>query len=418
MRTLLTLTLSLLIAVAVTLWVKEDNGYILIGYGNWTVEGSLALFALADLMLFLLAYLGWRGLVRLWSMPIRLQGWNSRRQASRARHSLTQGLLEMAEGNWQVAEKNLVRHAPQSETPLLNYLAAARAAQLQGQDERRDDYLQRAHQSMPSAELAVGLTQAELQLAHQQYEQALATLTHIRSLSPKHGYVLILLKRVYVNLGEWDKLQEILPDLQKRKAITAEEARELELRIYRERMQAVASDPQALEALWKSLPRQIRQAPEFLKSYIALQVEQGAGQRVLSLIGGSLQKHWDPDLVCLYGRIGSDDPAGQLSVAEGWLHERQRDPDLLLTLARLCLQNKLWGKARSYLEACIGIKPRVEAYQELGLLLERMDEPEKALECFRAGLGLERRDISRLSTNVSRLALKHQQPAQQVADSV
>ncbi len=39
--------------------------------------------------------------------------------------------------------------------------------------------------------------------------------------------------------------------------------------------------------------------------------------------------------------------------------------------------------------------PKVEAYQELGLLLEQLDEPDKALECFRAGLGLERRQTKR-----------------------
>ena len=72
---------------------------------------------------------------------------------------------------------------------------------------------------MPSADVAVGLTQAELQLAHQQYEQALATLMHVRSLSPKHNYVLKLLKKLYENLGEWKKLEEILPDLRRRKVI-------------------------------------------------------------------------------------------------------------------------------------------------------------------------------------------------------
>ncbi|MEN8180822.1 MAG: heme biosynthesis HemY N-terminal domain-containing protein [Pseudomonadota bacterium] len=418
MRTLIAVILSLLLAVVVTLWVKEDNGYVLIGYGHWSIEGSLALFALAGLMLFVVSYLSLRTLVRLWSMPDQLQHWNRRRLAVRARHSLTQGLVELAEGNWKTAEKHLVRHAAQSETPLLNYLAAARAAQLQGRDERRDDYLQLAHQSMPSAEMAVGLTQAELQLAHEQYEQALATLTHIRSLSPKQSYVLILLKRLYVNLKEWDKLEELLPELQKRKAISAEESRELEFTIYRERMEALRSDPDALEQLWQSLPKPIRQDPAFLKAYVMLLMEQGAGQRAAPLIVNSLQRLWEPELVCMYGRIQTENLVEQLTTAEGWLKDRPKDPDLLLSLARLCLHNRLWGKARSYLEACIGIKPRVEAYQELGLLLEQMDEPEKALECFRAGLGLERRETSRvLPSSISRLALNHQQPSPRVVDS-
>lgn len=418
MRVLIAAFISLLFAVIVTLWVKEDNGYVLIGYGQWTIEGSLALFILAGAILFMLSYLLLRILARLWAVPDQFQHWSSRRVAASARHSLTQGLMELAEGNWKSAEKHLIQHAVHSETPLLNYLAAARAAQLQGADERRDDYLHLAHESMPAAELAVGLTQAELQLAHQQYEQALATLTHIRSLSPKHSYVLTLLKRLYVDLSEWDKLEQLLPELQKRKAINAAESRELELRIYRERMESVRTDLDALEQFWQSIPASIRQEQGFLKSYVTLLVDLGAGPQAAPLIVHSLRRQWDTELVRLYGRAETESLATQLSTAEGWLKEHPRDSDLLLTLARLCLHNKLWGKARSYLEASIGISPKVEAYQELGMLLEQMDEPDKALACFRTGLGLERRETSRALTGVNRLVLNHQPPRPRVIDSV
>ena len=60
----------------------------------------------------------------------------------------------------------------------------------------------------------------------------------------------------------------------------------------------------------------------------------------------------------------------------------------MLTLGRLCLKSKLWGKARSYLEASIGAKPTTPAYHELGVLLERMGETERATACYKAGLEL------------------------------
>ncbi len=400
MRILIASIIGLLVAVVATLWVKEDNGYILIGYGHWTIEGSLALFLLTGAMLFILSYVLLRSLARLWAMPDQLQGWNGRRLATRARHSLTQGLLELAEGNWKTAEQHLTQHASQSETPLLNYLAAARAAQLQGEDERRDDYLQLAHESMPAADVAVGLTQAELQLAHQQYEQALATLTHLRGLSPKHSYVLTLLKRLYVNLGEWERLEELLPELRRRKAVSEAEYQALEIQVYRERMASMNSDPEALEQLWQRMPKTLRQHPPLMKSYVSLQIALNEGLRVAPLITEALKRQWDPELVRLYGRIDSGDVSHHLTSAEAWLKERPQDADLLLTLALLCLRNKLWGKARSYLEASIGISPKVEAYQELGMLLEQMGELEKALECFRIGLGLERREMARRLSSV------------------
>jgi HemY protein len=93
---------------------------------------------------------------------------------------------------------------------------------------------------------------------------------------------------------------------------------------------------------------------------------------------------------------------------------------LLLTLARLCLQAKLWGKARSYLEESIAILPKVAAYQELGLLLEQLGEPDKALECFRTGLGLERRHTTRTvsTTTGNRPALRYPTPKPTVVEGL
>ena len=60
----------------------------------------------------------------------------------------------------------------------------------------------------------------------------------------------------------------------------------------------------------------------------------------------------------------------------------------MLTAARLCLRNELWGKARSYLETVISLRPTPEAYQEYGQLLNRLGEGDAAADAFRDGLGL------------------------------
>ncbi|MBV2123521.1 MAG: heme biosynthesis protein HemY [Candidatus Thiodiazotropha sp. (ex Ctena orbiculata)] len=395
MRTLIAAFLALFAAVAITLLVRQDSGYILIGYGHWTIEGSLALFSLAMLALFLVAYIAIRTASRIWQMPERVAEWRRKRRSLKARQALTRGLVELAEGRWKVAERHLTRNVAQSETPLLNYLAAARAAQLQGEHTRRDDYLHLAHESMPSADVAVGLTQAELQLAHQQYEQALATLMHVRSLSPKHNYVLTLLKKLYENLGEWNKLEEMLPELKRRKVINESDYQELEIRVYRERLKQESSTLEGLVQYWSRIPKGIRQMQEILFEYCEYMMALDAGSRIEPLIAASLQREWNSELVTLYGLIELANPSHQLEMAEGWLKSRQEDAGLLLALARLSLQNKLWGKARSYLEASIGISATAESYQQLGLLLERLGEDDGALRCFRAGLALQHAEPQR-----------------------
>jgi len=58
----------------------------------------------------------------------------------------------------------------------------------------------------------------------------------------------------------------------------------------------------------------------------------------------------------------------------------------MLTLAQFSLANQLWGKARAALEACIENGGSVEAYRELGHLLEQLDERDQALDTYRKGL--------------------------------
>jgi HemY protein len=390
MKNLILGLLVLAVSVFVTLAVLEDNGYILIGYGQWTVEGSLAFFLLMNLALFGLLYFSLRTLIRVWSTPQQLREWRVRRGAKRARKYLTQGLIELSEGNWKRAEKDLIRLAGKSETPMLNYLAAARSAQQQGAHERRDYYLQLAHESMPSADVAVALTQAELQLDHEQLEQALATLRHLRQIAPRHTHVLKLLKELYERLGDWQELNLLLPELKKRKVVTGDELGTLEYRVNHCRLSQAAQsdDPKKLGSVWKSIPWAVRNTEELVMTYVNHLMNRGENDQVEALLREAIERQWSDDLVELYGRVESSSSAKQLTSAESWLKKHSTNPVLLFTLGRLCLRNKLWGKARSYLEASISIDPSAYAYRELGALLETMGEPDKALTCFKAGLEL------------------------------
>ena len=53
---------------------------------------------------------------------------------------------------------------------------------------------------------------------------------------------------------------------------------------------------------------------------------------------------------------------------------------LHMALGRLCAGQELWGKARSYLETVISMRPTPEAYQEYGALLAQMGEADAAAD--------------------------------------
>lgn len=390
MRTLISALIFLALSVALVSLLNQGNGYVLLGYGPWTVEGSLALFILLDLALFLLLYLAIRALSGIWSAPERLQGWKKGRQAQRAHNSLANGLMDLAAGNWRSAEQKLLKHVDTAEKPLLNYLAAAHAAQQQGATQQRDSYLQLAHQSMPTADIAVTLTQAELQLANNQMEQALATLMHLRQIAPRNGHVLKLLKELYLRLGDWSNLLQLLPDLLKRDVISRGEMDDLELMAQVEllRQTAAGRHQEDLDAAWRNTPKRLRNHGDMVLIYAQYLLEHKAEEHAERLLVDAISSKWDERLLGLYGKLREIDPARQLSRAESWLSQHGQSPALLLALAHICLRDRLWGKARSYLEASIGASPSPEAHLELGTLLEQMGENGLAMDNFRAGLEL------------------------------
>ena len=388
MRLLFGFLLVLLVGVVAGLLAYQDPGYVLIGRGNLTIETTLSLFIVLLLAAFVAAYLLVRLAVRTWQAPARLRQWRAERRRRRARRSLRQGLIELAEGHWRKAERILIRHADDSSTPLLNYLSAARAAQKQDAPERRDHYLAKALEAMPGADVAVELTQAELQLAHGQLEQALATLEHLRSMVPTHTHVLLLLAQVHERLQSWDELRDLLPLLRKHKVLDDKALHELSVRTWRALLARAAKqgDSAALQAFWKQVPRELRNDRDLLTDYIRALMRLDAHDSAEQLLRDALRQHWDPEWIRLYGEVRASHPERQLAVAEEWLKGHENNALLLLTLGRICLRNQLWGKARAYLEASIGSQPTAEAWRELGLLLERLDEPEAAAHAFKAGL--------------------------------
>jgi HemY protein len=388
MKTLFKFLIIALIAVAAGLLAHQDAGYVLFGRGTKTMEMSLSLFLTLFLFSYLFAYVLLRFIIRSWEMPEQLKRWRREKQAKKARKVSLQGLINLSQGQWKKAERMLLGGVKHSDMPLLNYLSAAKAAQKQNAPDRRDHYLAMAHESMPEADFSVKLTQAELQFAHGQNEQALATLVHLHNLSPKHPHIMSLLSRLYFKLKSWDDLKVLLPQLRKEKVLPEKEIFNLERDTYIELINRLHGENKfnELQSLWQDISGDLKKdlyvQTVYCKKLINLNKHDDA-ERLLREI---LRKAWQPALIELYGLVKSSAPEKQLSFAESLLKDHENNPALLLTLGRLCMHNDLWGKARSYLEASLGNKEKPETYKELGLLMEYLNEGKLAADYFRKGL--------------------------------
>jgi HemY protein len=364
-------------------YLLGDPGYVAINFRGYLVEMSVpVLILLAALLVFTV----W-AIRRLVQAPRRLGEAAGRYRAGRAGQKLTRGMIEVAEGNFARGEKLLARAATTSDTPLFNYLQAARAAHLQGKDDRRDEWLKLAYEHTPEAANAVLLTQAELQLDREQYEQALATLRRLEENSHDHSYALALLGRLYFRLQDWTHLAEILPRLRKQDRVNREILDKWTIRVHRENFER-ASDGETISAEWKNVSKRLRDNTAVLDAYYMSLMRVGLHDKAEKDLAAALKAEWRVPLVRLFGLVEGSDPSKQLKRAEGWLAGHGEDVELLLAAARLCLRTELWGKARSYLETVLSLRPTPEAYQEYGRLLTQLGETDAAADAYREGLGM------------------------------
>lgn len=388
MRWLLAILFILVAAVIAGVFLHDDPGYVLIGHGKTTIEMSLSLFVVLMLTGFGVVSVTLYLARNLWGLPGSLKRWRKFQRRERARRDIMRGLIQFAEGKWEKAERFLVRHAYDSEIPLLNYLAAARAAQKQNRIEKRDEYLALAQQSTDDSSFAVDLAKSEMQLISGQIQEALQTLQPMYERAPRHQQVLLLLARTYEAMRNWQALRDLLSVLQRREVFQPQQFSLLEQKVYRELLTLATqhNDLKKLNHIWNELPKTMQQHVGMARHYARclLTLE----QHVLAeeVVRETLRRGYDGDLIYLYGIINGKEKDRQLASAEKWLDGNERDPVLLLTLGRLCFRNQLWGKCRSYLEASLGIEPRSDTYRELGLLLEKINQPKEAAENYRKGL--------------------------------
>lgn len=383
--------LSLAVVVlAAILFVQKDPGFVLVKYGDFSVETSLAFGILAVAIATLLIHFIFRVLMSIWNLPGAVKRQSKSRRYDKSRRLLNQGLIDLAEGRFDQAESNLVKLVEYSESPLVHYLAAARAAQLQGKHDERDSYLKAAHEARPEAEMAIGVTQAELQLAHQQLEQSLATLTHLRGIAPRHNHVLRLLARVYFELEDWQSLVELLPDIRKKKLLKESILKNMEGKSYRGFLAAAKGNQQALEKAWTKIPKASQTDADLILYYIKLSNRASSNSSsVEQLIIKSLDQKWDNRLVEAYGLFKAIDPNQQLRRTEKWLGDYAKNEYLLLALGRICIRARLWGKAQSYLEASIGVNAMAASCLVLAKLLgDQLQENDKASQYYKKGLQL------------------------------
>jgi HemY protein len=390
MRYLIIVLSGLLTAIGIGALLSKDTGLIIISFADYDIQTSLSFFVLAVLLVFSLIYFIFRALGSLFRFPKSFNRWSLHRRHRRSEKYLSRGILAIFEGDWKAAEESFQRGASQSSTPMVNYLAAARAAQHIGAISRRDHYLRLAHEDSPQSSSAIGITQAKLQLSQNQTEQAYATLKNLSFDGTNQNQVSALLLEAATELSEWPDALRILNDPKSKKMLSADQLRTRQVTVYAGLLQesGLCRERSKLEGVWQQIPRKLRNDFYLIEVYVRARLKLPDSSDCEELLRNTLKNHWDTNLVVLYGLVEANNKVKQIQFAERLLDSHADEAILLLSLGRLCKRNNLWGKALAYLEDSLSVQASPEAYQELALLLEQQGDHTKAGIYFQKGLAL------------------------------
>lgn len=381
----------LLIILFASVWlgvqIVHHPGYLFLVVQPWMIQMPLWFAALSLALLLVVFYFLIGGIDWLQMLWYRFKNWRKFRREQRSYSKTQQGLLCLIEGRWQKAEKLLLAGVSQTVEPLVNYLGAAKAAHEQGANARRDEDIKKAYEIAPSAEIAIGLTQAKLDMEQNQFEHARGILTHLQQLSPRHPQVLSMLEKLYVRTADWQHLQALLPSLRKAKILNAEQLEQFEKNLYCELLNHLQTQNiEKLHQLWAQIPRALRKSPEVVIAYVHQLQRFAVSKEIEELVRKTLKYTWQPELVNVYSGLAFDDLNHQLVIGAGWLKQYGPHPEILLFLAKLCVRVQLWGKAKDYFSKCLGQGPNPQASLAYGKLLEQLGETDQALQVYRDGL--------------------------------
>ena len=374
---------------AAAYYLRPETGYVLVSYGHWILEASLLGFIATVIVTLFLLYWGARALVALLRLPATIQETLAQRRAQRAQQSFESGLMKLLEGHFASAEVELVRRAADHPAPALNYLLAARAAHLGGTSARRDQYLEQAARHGEGSAFATQLLRAELQL-EQDAAGAVPVLEDLRRRDPGHAYVIELLARALSRTRAWEALRQLLAGSETARALPPARYRSLYARALRECLGYAATGARldTLKQLWDAAPAEVRAVPEVRHAWVHGLARLGADAEAAAQITQMLKTGWDATLVAVYGELAGLDPVTQLATVEGWLTQQGEKPELLLAAGQVCTRNQLWGKARSYLDAALKLRPTPAVFLALATLCEKARQPAEAAQFHRRGLEL------------------------------
>ena len=385
MRGLLWLLTLFALAVGVSLAARFNDGYVLLVFPPYRAEISLNLAMLLVVGGFVTLYGVLRTISLTLSLPNRVREFRERRRRDKAAGTFQDAMRLLFEGRYSQALKKAGEAHAAGQSPGLAALVAARAAQRLREPYKQEAWLDRASSDDPQMQSARLMLEAEMYLDARRFDDAVAALQRLQKIAGRHIAALRLELRAQQGCGHWDEVLRIARLLEKRDGLLSELAQEVKLKAHQENVRQRRTDLAQLLAYLRQVPAK-ESSPRLARAFTEALINLGAQDEAQRIIETQLDADWDSSLISLYGRATGGNLTSRIARADKWLLQHSDDPQLLLALGRLCLAQRLWGKAQAYLEASLSLADQREVRLELAHLFEQTERSDDAMRHYRAAV--------------------------------
>ena len=361
-----------LAAALVTPWLMEDPGYVYFRFAGYEIEMR---FIVALGLIVAMVFLFWL-VVYLLRLPKKtLHNFS----INHSRKSFAKGLLALSEGKWKQAEKLLVTSTKNSPTPELGFMAAARAAIAQNKINEAFNYLDDAENNTDNP-LTVDLTRCELWVKTGDNNKAIDLLQRVLYSYPNNPRALHIMAQASQNAGQWQQLREILPKVKKLEILSSDKVEQLNNHSISQQLEFAETETE-LQATWNSLDKNQKLNMAYINVYCRTGLKLGMNEQVAKLTETTISKNFSNELLEVWSQLNIDGHE-KIKTAEKWLRKTPNNAVLLQTLGQLCLQYKLWGKAKDYLQQSQNLQPQSKTYKLMAQYFDAVGEPDNALQAY------------------------------------
>jgi len=356
----------------IAVWIADEPGRVAIAWGDWLLETSPAALAAAAAIFAALGALIFQLARWLWMGPRSIARARHLRRQRRGYLALTQGLVSAAAGDPRGARRLARRANLLLGEPPLTLLLSAQAAQLEGEDDLAKAYFE-AMLEQPETEF-LGLRGLLVQANKAgDNEAALALAERAFALRPHTPWVLTTLLELQSHAGRWPDALTTLRVALRQKALEADAGRRREAGLLLEQARAARGAGDGREAV-KLADRACDAAPQFIPAIIfAVGHALAMGRRSPAerMIGQAWVHTPHPMLAQYFNEIhSSGDTLARAKHFEKLAGRNPDHPESRLLLASGALEAKLWGSARSHLQAALEARPSAGVYRRLAQLEE------------------------------------------------